>query len=304
MANPTPSRVIRTPERAPFRPIRMLIVGDPGGGKTAAIGSLLRHGQKLYAADFDANLEPIYQFIEPQYHENLVAETLLDDLAFDPHLSVAPVGSPKAFRRFVQLVGEWQPSNFGPNEWLVIDTLTTMGSAIFRQITKDHKRFGKEPRVRIRIKEWAVAVERMDTLMDYLKSLRCNLIVTCHLMRLSNPIDDIDDGDDDQPSGSTAAPRTSRKPRMTAQLAETLVKRYPSTLGQKLPLRIAGHFNVALQAKRVGTGAAAKYILRTVPDDDVDLKCPIPSGPQQVDGKDLIQIIHSLRPEWREGAPT
>ena len=276
-----------------YHPLRMLIVGDPGAGKTAAYGSLLKHGHRLFVADFDANMEPILQFIPEGDRAGLTFETLLDPLAFDQNLSPIPVGTPKAFRRFVELMTVWKVQEFGPTDWLVIDTLSSMGPAVFRQILKDHKRFAKEPRVRVRQKEWAVAIERMETLLDFLKQLRCNVIATAHLQRLTAP--SVEEDDDEEEGAAKKPP--SKKLHMTAAQAEVFSKRYPSTLGQKLPLRIAGQFNVMLQAKRLGHGAASRYVLKTQPDDDVDIKCPVLKGPAEVEGQNLIQVVRSLRPE-------
>jgi len=51
--------------------------------------------------------------------------------------------------------------------------------------------------------------------------------------------------------------------------------RYPIALGQKLPAKIGGYFNVVLQAVRVGSGVGARRVLRTVPEEDVDIKVPL-----------------------------
>lgn len=281
-----------------YRPLRVLIVGDPGGGKTAAIGSLLEHGQRLYVADFDKNIDPVLQFSSAKALENLQHEPLTDPLAFDQNLSLIPAGRPRAYARFVALLQEWGVQDFGPNDWLVIDTLTNMGGAVMRQILKDHKRFAIEPRRRTRQKEWAVAIERMETLLDFLRQLDCNVIATTHLMRLSAASAD-DEEEEEGKDGRKKSP--AKKVRMTAAMAEALSKRYPATLGQKLPPRLAGQFNVVLQAKRQGHGAATRYVLRTQPDDDVDLKFPAVTAPAEVPGSGLFGLLKILRPQIAAG---
>src|SRR5690606_9246861 len=102
---------------------RILLVGDPGSGKSSAIGSMLEHGQKLFIADFDDNLDPIRNFVDPKYHDNLHYETLVDRVRFHPETGYPFVpGKPKAFSRFIKLTDRWVDSESGqdfgpPEEW-------------------------------------------------------------------------------------------------------------------------------------------------------------------------------------------
>jgi len=278
---------------------RILIVGDPGAGKTCAYGSLLAHGQRLFVCDFDDNLDPIFKLVPKEFHDNLIYETLVDKVRFDKEGNPTVEGRPTAFAGFVKLVKSWvdsetgedygPPESWGPNDWLVIDPLTSFSHAAMWHTLHKAGRLGtsmKGGRPR-RLKDWGVAIDKVEGAIQMLRSLPINMIVTAHLMRLSQ--DEIED--DEESGGASGKPAAARK------LPDNLLMRYPATLGQKLPPRIGGYFSVVLQAKRVGKGQAARRVLATVPDDDVDVKVPVPpkSLPVEVPADSLWTIVEALR---------
>ena len=97
-----------------------------------------------------------------------------------------------------------------------------------------------------------------------LRSYPINCIMNAHLARLNPP------GNDEEDKKQSKA--------ISQILPKNFLMRYPSTLGQKLPPKIGGYFNIVIQAARVGSGRAATRVLKTVPDDDVDIKIPLPFG--------------------------
>lgn len=274
---------------------RILLLGDPGAGKTTAVGHLLSHGQRLFVADFDDGLEPIRAFVKPEFHKNLIYETLVDRVRPD-ETSGFPVtkGNPQAFRRFIKLVHEWKdsdsgesygkPEDWGENDWLVIDTLSMLGQAAMLYTLNQNNRMGRP----IRLKDWGDAIRRVEGVPMLLKSLPINILMTAHLARLTSDGDD-DDDEEGQPSGGRKAAGKRKRP-------SNYDMRYPATLGQKLPPKIGGYFTTILQVKRVGNGINATRVIRTVPDEDVDVKVPLNQGKQvEVPVTDLFSIIQSIR---------
>lgn len=276
----------------PLDRCRILLVGDPGSGKTTAIGHLLEHGQEVFVADFDNNLDPIQQFVPAKYHAHLHYETLVDKVSFGA-ADGAPtvVGVPTAFPRFIELCRSWKDSetgeDFGPpekwpeNHWLVVDPLTSLGTAAMWYTLYRNGRLGRPKRKN----DWGDAINRVEGVIQMLRALPINIIVTAHLMHLRPPEDDEDEKDN--PTGAPKAVARGGNWNM----------RYPATLGQSLPPKIGAYFSCIVQAKLVGAGAKARRVLSTVPEADVAVKTPAVPGklPAEIPINQLIQIANAIR---------
>jgi hypothetical protein len=278
-------------------PLRILIVGDPGAGKTTAYGHLLNHGQKLFVADFDKGLDPVRAYAKQEFHKNLHYETLVDKVRFAPETGYPIAPNPKAWRNFIKLADNWTdsetgesfgaPESWDENSWFVVDTLTGAGRAAWWHVMDKNGRMG----ISLRKKDWGDIVRTVEGLPQLLQSYPINTIMTAHLARLS-PEDDVDD--EDKKPLPPGVPKIQEKKVAN----ENLLKRYPATVGQKLPPRIGGYFTVVLQAKRVGSGARANRVILTKPEDDVDVKLPVSQDlirdiEVPIDG--LFKIIQALR---------
>lgn len=263
----------RLSDRQPNGGLRVLLLGDPGAGKSSAIGKLAEHEQELFICDFDSNLAPLPKFIAPEALSRIHFETLVDPVEYDGNGKPIVKGIPPAFSNFVKLTSKWvdsstgedygNPDEWGMGRWFVMDSLTTFGNAAMNYTMFKRKRFGK----RRGFAEWGDAIERVEGALQLFAGSSTHLICTAHLARL-NMEDVTADADEEG--------KPIDHPTAAKRLPPNAAMRYPVALGQKLPPRIGGYFNLVLQAQRIGSGVGARRVLRTVPEEDVDIKVPLP----------------------------
>jgi len=276
--------------------LRVLIVGDPGSGKTTAIGKLAEHGQELFLCDFDHNLNPISHFVKREALDRIHYETLVDPVEFDVNGKPVVKGIPPAFSNFIKLSNNWidsttgedfgSPDHWERGRWFVMDSLTSFGNACMNYTMFKRKRFGK----RRGFAEWGDAIERVEGALQLFAGSSTHLICTAHLCRLN--LEDVTADADDE--GKPIDHPTAAK-----RLPPNAAMRYPVALGQKLPPRIGGYFNLVLQAQRIGSGVGARRVLRTVPEEDVDIKVPLP--PRTVPPEVPIDQLWSILKPFVQG---
>ncbi len=251
---------------------RVLIVGDSGSGKTTAIAKLAEAGQELFIADFDNNLNAIPQFVSREALKHIHYETLVDPIVYNEAGTPTIKSIPKAFSRFTQLAKEWvdsetgesygKPEEWPDNYWFVLDPLTAFGAAIMYHTQYKRKTLGKQRT----FKDWGDAMQRIEGTLDMFKASNVNFICTAHLSRLN--MEDVTETMDNQGN-------VIDNPTAARRLPPNAMMRYPIALGQKLPPKVGGYFNMILQCQRIGAGPAAKRVIRTVPEEDVDVKVPL-----------------------------
>ena len=223
-------------------PIKLLLIGDSGTGKTGALASLVRDGYKLRILDFDNKiaggiLPILIKRDNPDRLKSVEFEPLRDKLkssALGPILD----GIPQAFTRGLALLDKW-PDGTSPREWgaeyvLVIDSLTFLSDAAFNW-AKGMNPSAKDPR------QWFYtaqqAVEGTLALLTS-ASFQSHVVVIAHVSW------------QDRPDGT--------------------MKGYPASVGKALGPTIPAYFeNMALCPT-----VAGKRTIQTVPTALVDLKNP------------------------------
>jgi hypothetical protein len=274
---------------------RTLIVGDPGAGKSTACAHLAEAPtiDRLFIIDLDDNWRGPLRLLSPAALAKIHIETLKDRFKFnDKNIPIVP-GVPTAFPALVRLLRDWIDSGTGqsfgdPTDWTDRDALILDGcsglaaAAMFYTLYANH-RMGAQRE----IKDWANAIERFEGVIAALNAgLPCHIICTAHLARLTPEVA--------VGSVTSDVPGAREHTRGGLTAPENFWMRYPSALGQKLPPRLGGMFETVLQAKRVGRDLAAKRVLKTTPDDDVDVKLPVSQkavGGIEIDNTKLIDII-------------
>lgn len=228
---------------------KMLLIGDPGTGKTGCMTSLVALNYKLRILDMDNGLEPLKQFVLhecPESIGNVEYRTLRDKYRATPS-GPQVVGQPRAFVDALKMLDAWRyddvdlgvPATWGPETILVIDSLTLLGDAAFSWADSLNVggRQGKDPRV-----SYKTAQDALIKLLALVTSeaFETNVIVIAHV--------DYVEGED----GAT--------------------KGYPRTPGKAISSKVALYFNsVALCQTKGGVRT-----IQTASTNMIDLKNPKP----------------------------
>lgn len=282
--------------------MRVLIVGDPGHGKSSAIAHLAESDliDRIFYLDIDGNMRGPLNQLSKDAKAKFVLERCRDKVKFADDKKWMPVikGVPNAFPKLVRMINNWSDSISGevfgaPEKWTERDCLVVDGCSGLARISMYYEMFcAGRMGLRRRMLDWQRAIERFQGVVDSLNNdLPCHVLMTAHLARLSPETDESDD--DEDTSNSTDKKHT----RGGYTAPENFWKRYPVALGQKLPPKLGGDFETVLQAKRVGHGDITKYVIKTKPDEDVDIKIPVAQqkiGQIEVPNTQLIDIFKKV----------
>jgi AAA domain len=225
---------------------KMIVLGDPGSGKTGGLTSLVKAGYNLAIIDFDNGLDPLVQYIKhecPEKMGNVHYATFRDKYKATPDGAIV-VGAAKAFTDAMKYLDNWPdlgpPANLGPEWILVIDSLTMMSKACFDW--REQLIVGKSQKYDQRAVYYdsqKVLEKTMGNLTA--ESFNTNVIVIAHVQWIED-----EDG----------------------------VRRgYPKSVGQALSSWIGAYFNSLALCQ---TTAGGKRIVRTTPTPAITLKNPKP----------------------------
>lgn len=232
-------------------PIKMMVIGDSGTGKTGALESLVRAGYKLNIIDYDNGLD---------YLQEALADVpeLMDNINFAQFSNrfkttagrVVPKGTPKAWADSLKLLetGKFGEEDWGkPEEWdedtfLVLDSLTMAAKAAMLQVLQVNGRLFEPPQ----IQDWGQAQGLVEGLITWLCSedIKCNVLILSHINFI--------------------------------EMQNGVVKGYPSAVGKALSTTLPRYFNTILNATSKGNGKSAKRIISPVPIQSIETKASIP----------------------------
>ena len=113
---------------------KFLISGNPGTGKTGSLVSLIKLGYRLRIMDFDNGLDVLAHNLSAN-EKTLVDNHFFRGLFSADGLGVTKGNTKELIRALKSLMNKWpdgsNPSQWGPNDVLVIDTLTNFGRQAF-----------------------------------------------------------------------------------------------------------------------------------------------------------------------------
>jgi len=163
---------------------KLLLVGDSGSGKTAALASLANAGKNLRILDYDDGLSILPDLLTPEGVNRVSYVTLKD-----------PIGKAEAFRKGANLIANWKDGDedFGSvktwtkDDVLVIDSLTLMGESALRSALVFNN---KKPTEQPSQPEWGTAARDVQHLIQYItgSEVPCNVVVTTHMQYMEGDL--------------------------------------------------------------------------------------------------------------------
>lgn len=250
---------------------KLLLMGDGGTGKTGALTSLI-HDYNLWIMDFDNGLDIVANLLRkgggktparPDLLRKVNAVTLTDKFRVDPRTSRVIPLSADAWSRGVALLENWEgrkTSEFGSKDILVVDSLNFAGRAAMRYIQQLNNRLQVPPQIQD-FRDGQILVESLCQML-YSEAFKCNVICLTHVREVGKQQDIVDD-----------------KGRIRTVEDPNTVKGFPETgTGRALSPTIGRYFNAVLLADVVGSGQAARRIIRTQPHLNIGLKNSSPGA--------------------------
>jgi hypothetical protein len=259
-------------EKKSSQPLKLLLIGDTGSGKTGALASLLLAGYEMFILDFDEGTDVLQSALKGKLDTvKCHIETLQD--SYTQIGTGLGVLSPKAFPQAIKFLGTsgWIDSvskeNFGKvSTWdkkriLVIDSLTFMGKAALNYVTANNNRAGQQPWQ----SDWGTAMSMLEKSLAILYSsdVKCNVVILSHVKYQEN-----EEG--------------------------AVTKGFPTALGKNLPPEVGRYFNMMLYAKTKGVGDNTKRVIYTKPEGVVGAKCPILNAPRELPAETGLAEIFKL----------
>lgn len=228
-------------------PLKIILMGDSGTGKTGSLVSLVQAGYKLRILDFDSGLHVLALKIRelcPELIDNVQYRTLDDK--YEANASGFTV-KPFAWIEACKMINKWKykdkdgtevdlgtPWSWGPDHILVIDSLSFMSDAAFNWAE------AMNPGAKDRRNLYFQAQEAIEKMLAELKAETyfTNVIVIAHIKYMTR-----DDG---------------------------MTKGYPTSVGSALSPNIPKYFNSMLQVVTKKDGRK----IQTASSALVDLKNP------------------------------
>ena len=286
-------------DMAQNRTVKALLIGYPGSAKTGSLASLANAGYNIRILDFDRNIDPLFEYVNKDCMKNVSVIQFADKLVSKKFSSrkgfiekIVPNGPPTAFARALKAMNEWPEDDlggvdtWGPNDVLVLDSLTTMGEAAMRRVLHMNNRLAKGPRQ----SDWGIAQSEQANMLEILKTYNCHILVTAHLKMIGPKfIDDLTDDDTVEDLAEAV------KQAMETATGLIPTKLFPSALGRALPQEIGKLFPFIIRYVSRTRGNKVERVISLTPSEDCDTKIPLTGLPKDLGVEDgLLKIFQMV----------
>lgn len=166
-------------------PIKALILGDSGVGKTGSLWSLAAAGFKLKIFDADRGTGTLAAALEndPKALANIEVNFFTNKLKGNAQGYPIPLGAPKAWPDFLAAFNKWPDGgsiyDWGEDTIVVIDSATILGRHALLHAQHLENKTGKQPE----IQHYGTAMAQFEGLMALLYSddVKCHVLVLTHI---------------------------------------------------------------------------------------------------------------------------
>jgi len=282
-------------------PVKALILGDSGAGKSGSLASLVLAGYKLHILDLDKGVAILRNLLSSpnspyakyaKEHNINVNELVYSIPLTEKFKMVGGRAVPLTAQAWSKATGALEKfkigeldlgniGNWGLDTVLVIDSLTMLGFAALWNVQALNNRLGADFSGYDWQRDVGLAQSSMERLLQLLQSNNVN----CHVVVISH-ITFVDDS-----KGVAVAP--SRDP----EAPNIQVRGYPSAIGRSLSQRLGRYFNNSFQVDIQGSGTGARRYIYTFPPSNILVKSSAPYALKQKYSIEtgLAEIFAALR---------
>jgi hypothetical protein len=251
-------------------PIKMLVLGNSGAGKTGLIATLAKD-YRVFIADFDNGLPILMdeKVLAKDLRKNIYFKSFYDPVKPDVAGRLLP--SAEGWNNFVLTLRDWKESgnslgsihSWAASDVFVIDSLTFMGNAIFNSILQLAGKLGQRPDFTL----WGAAVDAQEAVLETLFSpaVKCNVVITSHLRLVGD------------------------------ETAGGIQKLFPSGITKNSAQRIGRYFNNVVLVQKSGFGNNVKREIITTATSNTELKTTKPSKVPAIIPPDLGNLFNLLK---------
>lgn len=246
-------------------PVKLLLIGDSGAGKTGALAALPARGFKVRLIDADKGSDILRAYLtdpaSPYVKENPSCADNIDVVRIsDPMKAIGGqlyAQSAVGWRQFVDLLGEWKykdesgqsislgkPAEWGQDTILVIDSLSMLSSLAMNFHLSLNAALGKTRTQNEGRRDIGAVQNLLKATLETLFSdfLKCHVILISHVTMVSE---------------------AGGMPKVEEGEWASVPTGYPSAIGRALSPHIPRWFNSMLIARVIGAGASAKHKIFT-----------------------------------------
>lgn len=162
-------------------PIKMLVIGDTGGGKTGGLASLVQAGYRLHILDFDNGTAILGKLLSKEDQAKVEVEKFQDKFKSTPAGLILD-GAPKAFVNSLKILTEWSTKYKDKKDIIVLDSFSFMSNAAMRYTLACAGR----PNGPAQLQDWGVAQNYITNVLSLLYSsdITCSVIINAHIKYL------------------------------------------------------------------------------------------------------------------------